>query len=103
MEYKILVASALGLVFGHATLNSHYPYGIVQNESIDAQIKQLQQERDFYLSRAYRRDLNSMRWQFDSQYYLDARRAYEQSELDRQKAAEIQKKIDKLEAEKGKQ
>ena len=69
---------------------------------IDQQIEQLQDLQDKYRSSAKRNADNAMRWQFQSENYLDARRAWEKSAQDKQKVKEIQDQMDDLQKRKQK-
>jgi len=64
--------------------------------SIDKQIEQLQDLQDRYKSSAERNVNNAMRWQFQNENYLDARRAWDQAAQQKQKIREIQDQIDDL-------
>lgn len=63
---------------------------------IDKQIGQLQDLQDRYKSSAERNVNNAMRWQFQNENYLDARRAWEQAAQEKQKIREIQDQIEDL-------
>ncbi len=69
-------------------------------QAIDKQIEELQDLQDKYISSAKRKAGNAMRWQFQSENYLDARRAWDQAARDKQIAEEIQIQIDDLETRK---
>jgi len=64
---------------------------------MDQQIAELQDLQDKYRSSAQRNTNNAMRWQFQNQNYLDARRAWDKVAQDKQKIQEIQDQIDDLE------
>ena len=97
MEYKNLIFLVGSLA---ACLVSPLSAENQKMTAIDEKIKELEEQRDFYLSKANRRDMNGMNWQSDSDSYGDSRRAYQLSEEDRKKAAEIQKQIDGLNTQK---
>ena len=63
---------------------------------IDKQIGQLQDLQDRYKSSVERNINNAMRWQFQNENYLDARRAWDQAAQEKQKIREIQDQIDDL-------
>nr|NGX38609.1 hypothetical protein [Chlamydiota bacterium] len=71
-------------------------------KQIDQQIEQLQNLQDKYRWNMERNVNNAMRWQFQNQNYLDARRAWEQASQEKQKIQEIQDQIDDLEVRKKK-
>ena len=63
---------------------------------IDKQVGQLQDLQDRYKSSANRNVNSAMRWQFQNENYLDARRAWDQAAQEKQKIREIQDQIDDL-------
>ena len=63
---------------------------------INKQIEQLQDLQDRYKSQTERNVNNAMRWQFQNENYLDARRAWDQAAIQKQKIREIQDQIDDL-------
>lgn len=69
-------------------------------KQIDQQIENLGDLQDRYRSSATRHTNNAMRWQFQNENYLDARRAWDQVAQDKQKIREIQDQIDDLNARK---
>lgn len=69
-------------------------------KEIGVQIEQLQNLQDKYRSSANRNINNAMRWQFQNQNYLDARRAWDKAAEDKQKIQELQDQIDDLEVRK---
>ncbi len=69
---------------------------------IDKQIESLQNLQDSLRSSAQRNANNAMRWQFQKENYMDARRAWDQVASDKQKIQELQDQIDDLEARKQK-
>ena len=72
----------------------------VQVQEIDEQIQELDDLQDKYRSSAQRNVNNAMRWQFQNENYLDARRAWEQVARDKQIIKEIQDQIEDLKAQK---
>lgn len=66
-------------------------------KQIDQQIQQLQDLQNKLRSNAQRNANNAMRWQFQRENYLDARRAWDHVAADKQKIKEIQDQIDDLE------
>lgn len=71
-------------------------------KEIDVQVEQLKDLQDKYKSSVERNINNAMRWQFQNQNYLDARRAWDKAAADKQKIQELQDQIDDLEARKQK-
>jgi len=69
---------------------------------IEQQIADLEDLQEKYRSKASRDANNAMRWQFQNENYMDARRAWDQVAEDKQKIQEIQDQIDDLEARKKK-
>ena len=69
-------------------------------KEIDQQIEQLQGLQEKYRWNMQRNVNNAMRWQFQNQNYLDARRAWDQAAQEKQKIQEIQDQIDDLTARK---
>jgi len=69
---------------------------------IDKQIESLQDLQDSLRSSAQRNANNAMRWQFQKENYMDARRAWDQVASDKQKIQELQDQIDDLEVRKRK-
>ena len=69
-------------------------------KEIDKQIEQLETIQDKYRSSAQRNANNAIRWQFQSQNYLDARRAWDKAASDKQKVQELQDQVDDLRAKK---
>lgn len=65
-------------------------------KEIDKQIEQLQDLQDKYKASMRRNSNNAMRWQFQKENYLDARRAWDQAAQEKQKIHEIQDQIDDL-------
>ncbi len=71
-------------------------------KQIDAQIEQLEDLQDKLRASAQRNINNAMRWQFQNENYLDARRAWDRAATDKQKIQEVQDQIDDLKARKQK-
>ena len=71
-------------------------------KQIDKQVEDLGDLQDKLRSNAQRNTNNAMRWQFQSENYLDARRAWDQVAADKQKIQELQDQIDDLNAKKQK-
>lgn len=69
-------------------------------KQIDTQIAQLQDLQEKYRSSARINANNAMRWQFQNESYLDARRAWDKAAQDKQKVQEIQDQIDDLQTRK---
>lgn len=67
---------------------------------IEAQIEELKNRQEKYRSSATRNSNNAMRWQFQSENYSDARKAWGKVAQDKQKIEEIQDQINDLEAHK---
>ncbi len=70
-----------------------------QVTDLDKRIKSLQELKGRYEGSALRHENNAMRWQFEDEYKLEARRAYSQAEFDREVARKIQSQIDDLNAQ----
>ena len=71
-------------------------------ENIDAQIAELEDMKRGYESRALRHEDYATYLQFENQAWLETRRHIQIAEENRAKAAYLQERIDKLEAEKKK-
>lgn len=71
-----------------------------QVEKIDVQIEQLKEIKRGFEGRALRAENQADRMQFDDQYRLETRRYYLIAEENRDKAAQIQKEINRLQEEK---
>ncbi|NGX27356.1 MAG: hypothetical protein K940chlam6_01290 [Chlamydiae bacterium] len=69
-------------------------------KQIDQQIEDLKDLQGKLRSSAQRNTNNAMRWQFQSENYLDARRAWDRVAADKQKIQELQDQIDDLNAKK---
>lgn len=67
---------------------------------INSHITQLEELQDKLRSRAQKNANNAMRWQFQSENYRDARRAWESAAQDKQKIEEIQTQLDILQQRK---
>lgn len=63
---------------------------------IDRQIEQLKELQEKYRGSSERQANNAMRWQFQRENYLSARRAWDKVSQDKQKIKEIQLQIDDL-------
>lgn len=63
---------------------------------IDRQIEELKDLQERYRYSAEKNTNNAMRWQFQSENYLNARRAWDKVAQDKQKISEIQLQIDDL-------
>lgn len=63
---------------------------------IGQQIDQLQALQERYRSSAQRSINDAMRWQFQNENYLDARRAWDKVAQDKQKIREIEDQIEDL-------
>src|SRR3990167_10366818 len=73
-----------------------------QVEQIDQEIERLEEVKRGYEAKALRHENQAERLQFDGQTYLETRRHLELADENRQKAAEVQKEIDRLRAERAK-
>ena len=69
---------------------------------IDRQIEQLEELQGQVRSNVQRNVGNAMRWQFQNENYLDARRAWDRAAADKEKIKELQDQIDDLKARKKK-
>lgn len=65
---------------------------------IDQEIAQLQDVQEQLRSKARRNVNNAMRWQFQNENYLDARRAWDQAAQQKQKIQELEDEIQGLKA-----
>jgi hypothetical protein len=63
---------------------------------INHQIEQMEDLQRKLRSRVERNVNNAMRWQFQNENYLDARRAWDKAAVDKQKILEIQDQIHDL-------
>lgn len=71
-------------------------------QQIDMQIQQLEEVQDRLKASAQRNVNNAMRWQFQNENYLDARRAWDRAAQEKQKIRELQDQIDDLKKRKEK-
>lgn len=71
-------------------------------KKIDRQIYELQELQEKLRASAQRSVNNAMRWQFQNENYMDARRAWDKAAADKQKIQEIQDQIDDLNVRKQK-
>lgn len=69
---------------------------------IDAQIAELNDLQERYRFGIEKNINNAMRWQFQNENYMDARRAWDKIAQDKKKIKEIQEQIDDLEDRKAK-
>ncbi|NGX39267.1 MAG: hypothetical protein KR126chlam1_00590 [Chlamydiae bacterium] len=69
---------------------------------IEREILVLRDLQEKYQASASRSSNNAMRWQFQRENYLDARRAWDKVAHDKQKIRELQDEIDDLEKHKAK-
>jgi hypothetical protein len=67
-----------------------------QIAEIDDQIRELEEVKRGYESRALRHDDQALRLQFNQEWNLEVRRHLEFAEENRQKAAVVQQEIDRL-------
>ena len=65
-------------------------------QQIDQQVEQLEDLQDRLRSKARKNVNNAMRWQFQNENYLDARRAWDKVAQYKQKIQEVQDQIDDL-------
>lgn len=84
--------------FGHEVAPPAQEYNTI--EEIDEQIARRQELQDKYRASAQRNTNNAMRWQFQNENYLDARKAWDQVAKDKQNIEELQGQIDELEKRK---
>lgn len=68
-----------------------------QVDGIDKEIDKLSNQRNLYLAKATRLQNQGDRLQFESNNLLDARRAWQQAQINREIATRIQEEIDLLE------
>lgn len=91
--------SAIGLIFSVALCL----WGSATDdrvEQIDREVKELNEMKRGYESRALRAEDQADRLQFEDHFTIETRRFYQIAELNREKAAKIQEEIDRLENEK---
>lgn len=69
-------------------------------QQIDKEIEELQDLKNRYKASAARHEDEAIRWQFQQNLKQEARRAYQQADLDREMVKKIQVRIDYLEARK---
>jgi hypothetical protein len=69
-------------------------------QQIDAELKELEDEKNRYLAAARRYDDQGMRWQFQQNQKQEARRAFEMADIKREAASMLQTRIDVLNARK---
>jgi hypothetical protein len=69
-------------------------------QQIDAELKELQDEKNRYLAAARRYDDQGMRWQFQQNQKQEAKRAFHMADIKRQAADMLQARIDALNARK---
>lgn len=72
----------------------------VEVQTIEKEIYQLQETQEQIQSTIRRKANDAMRWQFQSQNYLEARRAWDEIALGKEKIREIEKRIEQLETRK---
>jgi hypothetical protein len=65
-------------------------------EAIDEEIEQLMDEKEGAEARAERREDEAMRWQFQQKRFSDAREAWRQADIEREREQELQEQIDAL-------
>lgn len=105
IEFGMLFFSLFGSLQGSPLPSEASPSTTRSQEEIkqiDAQIEQLEDLQDKLRSSAQRNINNAMRWQFQNENYLDARRAWDRAASDKQKIQELQDQIDDLKARKQK-
>ncbi len=71
-----------------------------QVKEIDQVIQELEGQKESYRRKAQKNTNNAMRWQFQRNNYMDARRAWDKVVESKQKMVEIQDQIDDLKARK---
>lgn len=69
-------------------------------KEIDTQIEELTSLKEKYQASMRRNTNNAMRWQFQKENYMDARRAWDQAAQEKQKIREIQDQINDLQKRK---
>ncbi|MBS0605796.1 MAG: hypothetical protein KF898_07155 [Parachlamydiales bacterium] len=113
-QWRILRLASVTLAFFHAacaslSVEAAEPENILAAEEadwqdeldqIDKETHQLKDLKNRYEASAARHDNNAMRWQFQQNMKQEARRAYQQAELDREMQKQIQARIDYLDARK---
>ena len=94
LRWGILLALMGGLLLG-AT-----PAWKQEVQQIDEQIQELKDVQDRLRLSAEKKANDAMRWQFQNENYMDARRAWDQLALQKKQIEELQSQIDLLEARK---
>jgi ABC-type phosphate transport system auxiliary subunit len=92
----------LFLLFGSMCLFAEEGQALTWQEQvtkIDEQIQELQDLHDKLNSSNQRNINNAMRWQFENENYLDARRAWDQVARNKQAMQEIQDQVNDLQTE----
>lgn len=69
-------------------------------QSIDQKINQLNNMKEELRMGVEKKANEAMRWQFQHENYLDARRAWDELAIKKEQMKEVQAQIDKLEARK---
>ena len=69
-------------------------------QTIDAQIRELEEEKKGYEGRALRHEDYAQRQQFQDRVFLESRRHIQLADENRQKAQAVQQEIDELQKEK---
>jgi DNA repair exonuclease SbcCD ATPase subunit len=69
-------------------------------QQINAELKDLEDEKNRYLAAARRHEDDGLRWQFQQNEKQEARRAFERADIKRQAAQMLQGRIDALNARK---
>ena len=97
----ILILLCFGGTFWTALLPAQEePDWRVELQQIDAEIKELTNEKNRYLAQARRLDDQGMRWQFQQNQKQEAKRAFEMADTKKQAAEMLQARIDALNARK---
>src|SRR5579862_9364999 len=94
MRWKLLffLIGLQGVLFSQETCS--------ELNQIDGQIQSSKDQRDLLKSKAYRLDEQANRWQFRSDFFQDARRAWQQADVLREAAGELDEYIVELEGRK---
>jgi predicted ribosome quality control (RQC) complex YloA/Tae2 family protein len=97
--FFIVCIIGTGALFWMAEIHSQE--GTQQNwqtelQQIDAEIRELQNEKNRFLSAARRYEHQGMRWQFQQSQTQEARRAFRMADIKREAANMVQARIDAL-------
>ena len=102
MKRYFLVTLSVFLMFWISSYSSQGSSKEAQIEQIELKIQELEDKKMGFESRALRHENQADRLQFDDDTFLEMRRHNQLAEENRDKAAAVQKEIDRLQLEKAK-